>query len=791
MTDIETRYKTRATTFGRTMIEIQGVGFKIPEYQRTYSWTEVDLNRLVDDCLDGLHQLSDMKNDRIPFTFLGTIVLVKEENNKEPFFNGASFALVDGQQRVTSLVLLCCALYESLKILKNSIIYSGLQNTPDYVKEWLENEIDHFSDYLGKCAVGTLERMHHESTYFPRIIRSGDSRGYGTHAEYRSSISKFLMLFLDYVRDQKPNEFSPHLPKNGNGNSTEFESLLNSYKIIRNRLKVLYDANSQSSDIGLVNKSKFEEKRTNNLFKKLSLLETDDESKKVQKALSFLSTSSETEGLVRTILFSAYMLDYVVLTIVQTDDEESAFDIFDSLNTTGIPLTALETLKPLTVAVEENIAKNKFIGSNSYWSFDRIKQKLDDVREFRVNTEKRQKATRELVTSFALYMDGNKLPLHLRNQRKYLRDHFHKFNDVENKRKYIDSIADLAEFRYEFWIREGECGSNLKLKTDNSDQDTQLCQLCIALLRDMGMNLTVPIIARYWRCIFKKIDAQNSNHAEFFAAVKAITAYVVLRRTYTGGTERIDTELRQIMSKNPHLDFPPLHCGVKFSDQVWSVKKLQEVLRHKLAKYICGQSKLEHDIWLDRAKEVPLYLHNHNICRFLLLAAGHLSISENGKLTREGVIIDDDKRYLTLSVWNDPKFETIEHIAPKDITDNWDTRIYSRQKQHTIGNLTLLPLPENSSVSNKNWEKKKLFYEVCSAVTEIELDKILKKARKQGIPISDATIRFLKDPDRKRLSMLVPIASADEWNADWIEERSLNILQLAWDIIAPWLEIRK
>ncbi len=792
MNDIETRYKTEATTFGRMMIETQGVGFKVPEYQRTYDWAEEHLNRLIDDCLDGLYQLSQSKNYvRIPYTFLGTIILVKEENKKEPYFNGRSLALVDGQQRVTSLVLLCCVLYEKLNILKNTTIYGGLQNTPDYIKEWLEDEVEHFSSHLFKCAIGTLEKMHSVLTYFPRIIRSGDSRGYGTHAEYRSSISIFLMLFNDYVRDQNFNLFSLGRSKIGKSNSAEFESLLDSYEKIRKKLNVLDDANSQDSEVNLVNKNKFKEKQTKNLFQKLHLLETNDKSNKAQTALSTLSKCSETEGLVRTILFSAYMLDYVVLTTVQTDDEESAFDIFDSLNTTGIPLTALETLKPLVVDYEENVAKIEFIRSYSYLSFDRIKRNLDDVGAFRLNNDRRQKATRDLIISFALYMDGAKLARNLRDQRKYLRDHFHKFNEVESKRKYIESIADLAEFRYEFWMREGKRGSNLKLETVSSHEDTQLCQLCITLMKDMGMTLTVPIIARYWRCIIKQNGPDNSNHAEFLAAVKAITAYVVLRRTYTGGSERIDTELRKIMSSNPYLDLPPLHCGEELSDQVWSVKQLQEVLRHKLRNYICRQPELELDssIWLDRAKEITLYENSQSLCRFLLLAAAHMSIPKNGTLTRKGVREDDDKSYLTLTAWNDSKFKTIEHIAPKESTDEWDDKIYSKQKQHTIGNLTLLPLPENSSVSNKNWEKKKLFYKICSAATNEELDEILETAKLQQISIGEKTIQFLKEPSRKRLSMLVPIANADQWNADWIEKRSLNILQLAWDIIASWLEI--
>ena len=46
------------------------------------------------------------------YTFLGTIILVVEKS--EPSFDGNSLSVVDGQQRLTTLILLCCVLIEEL-----------------------------------------------------------------------------------------------------------------------------------------------------------------------------------------------------------------------------------------------------------------------------------------------------------------------------------------------------------------------------------------------------------------------------------------------------------------------------------------------------------------------------------------------------------------------------------------------------------------------------------------------------------------------------------------------------
>ena len=73
--------------------------FIIPPFQRNYEWTIEQCEELFDDILNAV---KSKKNH-----YLGNIIYYEGENN------GASFSeniLIDGQQRVTTILLLLCAI---------------------------------------------------------------------------------------------------------------------------------------------------------------------------------------------------------------------------------------------------------------------------------------------------------------------------------------------------------------------------------------------------------------------------------------------------------------------------------------------------------------------------------------------------------------------------------------------------------------------------------------------------------------------------------------------------------
>lgn len=77
------------------------VVYKVPRYQREYSWRKEDFENLFDDVLE---------ND--PGYFLGTIICINQSSDAHSI---QELELVDGQQRITTLSLLFAAIYDFLK----------------------------------------------------------------------------------------------------------------------------------------------------------------------------------------------------------------------------------------------------------------------------------------------------------------------------------------------------------------------------------------------------------------------------------------------------------------------------------------------------------------------------------------------------------------------------------------------------------------------------------------------------------------------------------------------------
>ena len=80
--------------------------FEIPDYQRPYAWTIDQAGELLDDLLNAIQDIRDEASvgDAPPY-FMGSIVVIK--NGADPLAY-----VVDGQQRVTTLTIMLCALRE-------------------------------------------------------------------------------------------------------------------------------------------------------------------------------------------------------------------------------------------------------------------------------------------------------------------------------------------------------------------------------------------------------------------------------------------------------------------------------------------------------------------------------------------------------------------------------------------------------------------------------------------------------------------------------------------------------
>ena len=84
--------------------------FIIPEFQRPYSWKRQQCEQLWDDLSTAYEAMrTNNQNTEESAYFLGSIIVYPESNNKH------ALNIIDGQQRITTLILFIRAIYTSLQ----------------------------------------------------------------------------------------------------------------------------------------------------------------------------------------------------------------------------------------------------------------------------------------------------------------------------------------------------------------------------------------------------------------------------------------------------------------------------------------------------------------------------------------------------------------------------------------------------------------------------------------------------------------------------------------------------
>ena len=771
MKKIEHLFRAEAASPLETAMLYDGrVGFVIPDYQRQYDWERENIKRLYYDTLNGFQRLADSSNANA-FTFLGTLILV-EEKAKEPDFGGESVAIVDGQQRLTTLTLFACALTEALRRHIQDLEFP--KGIKAHTRDWLQAEVNERLFSLYACAVGSQQVTPTKTFPFPRIVRKEDSRGRSaSSSEPRSPIGRFLHGFAKYFVSEKVDFLPPAL-----GGGTDAKKLAGNFQLVRELVIKLNDRGwyedieCEQFDIEWARRS-----HCRKLFERLrDFVRAEDEQ---NKAIDSIINHEEVHDLVRTLLFSAYFCNCIVLTRVTTEDESTAFDIFDALNTTGQPLTALETLRPRVINFEEK--QKGYAGSDSWTAFDDINRHVDQ--RF-LETNKKQSETKDLIVTFALYLEGKKLPRDLAAQRNFLRRSYDSAakTGARSARQYTRSLANVAEFRRFYWDKHG-IGELARFHRNESVDEVQLL---MSLISGMKTSLALPILARYWQPNIK-----HDGEKDFITALKAVVAFIVLRRAATGGTAGIDSDFRAIMApsvgRGASRKFS-LCAGRDLKKPALSTDDLKAALKTLLDHKLKTPTK---KTWVIQAAGNPLYEQSRELARFMILAAANQAIpSQNvpGTWTKSGIKTSPNTNdFLNYKTWNGKHYATVEHIAPREMPKHgWNKKLYSDNiLRHSLGNLILLPAKENSAIGSSSWPKKKKFYQALTAMSEDEQKRRIDEATAAGIRLSQSTVKLLETG--VRLSLLDPLRDVDEWNSEVVSRRGTNIAELCWNMVWKWL----
>ncbi|GLY71349.1 DUF262 domain-containing protein [Amycolatopsis taiwanensis] len=766
----------------RELLSENGLGLYLPPYQRPYGWSRDKVDKLIDDTLHGLRNLGDMPDS---FTFLGTVITIHDINHVtiQPVVKtevpAKVLTVIDGQQRLSTLLMLVVCLHNQIRQ-SHWRVFKG--KAPDPEDSGLTNLHEETVVLLKAMGSAFYEKQQiGDSPIYPRLIRAFQDQWAKKlkQSQYYSPIAHLVYNYAKLVDSEeniikKPTDFRPKPRENvGYGEA----DLVKRFSEMRNTL------------IRLVRGKPMEE------FEELPLVSVLAEKVDLQRALfnhpldeefcdwmRKLDESAAESELVRLVMLGAYVLNRIALTVVKGKDEDYAFTIFESLNTTGEPLTAFETFLPRVVMAE---------GLSDYQESDAHRYMLavqDHLSRFPVG-DRLQSATRELLVTFALAETGTKLSKRLADQRVYMKEAFDRYKDSADEREcFLRHLRDTATFVGSSWDPGDEprhlAGLDAAAMTDT-------VKLCLGFLHDLNHSVVIAPLVRFYSEALYAGDDRRKKTAEFEEALKAITAFTVFWRATRRSTGNIDSEYREAMAGASLTGMPPLARQRRLSDGTLPAPVVD--INALKAELVARLEDVKHgDIpnlatFVARASAIPLYKVSRPLTRFLLLAAYHDSVEdpEHPGLIKHGKV--GASPCLTAEGWSDEIHLTIEHVAPQVATSGWDETFYAEKDGvHKLGNLVLAPSGANSSLSSRPWQEKRVLYRALGASSSDEARSLLQQAEANGMSFAQSTEELTE------LSHYLPHLRAlgqrmESWDVAFMEQRAACLLRLAYARLGPWL----
>lgn len=747
-----------------------GQGLYVPAYQRQYSWDKTKISRLFEDTCHGFTMLIDHSDS---ITFLGTIIAIHDTQylTVNPLVKGdvpsRVMTIIDGQQRLTTLLLINTVLHEEIRG-KHARL-----KVEDQAREWLKEECMKVLGRLAKTFEEDKDYGDEGFRFYPRMIRAYEDSWSRKKdkAQYKSPIGFYLHTFGIHGRGDPKKSYKFQPPEGDQSDKQKYRLLGDGRRHVQSLIRTLskndqLDLELPSFD-SILKASNFQE-----------ILVKSDFPEQVHDALT-AEGGEDFKELLYLVLFANFILDRVALTIVTAKNEDYAFDMFEALNTTGEPLTAFETFKPRVIHSE---GLEHYENSQSYEYMNAIESYLEGYGK----TDEKQDATSRLIVTFALAERGEKLSKRLSDQRRFFKESFEKLPDEESRRNFIRHLAHTAIFVQHSWPDENKALPKID-SAEDAEKDEVI--LCLDLLRSFKHTIILSPLIRFYSEI-RKAGAENRSQAieAFITATKAITAFSVLWRSSRRGTANIDAYYRKLMeSGHDEISMPALCRRLNNNDMPTpNADQLKQALKSLLQSQ--GGINNKND-WVKEAAKIPAYTNQKEITRFILLAAAHDSVDDKDSpgLTvagRSGIL-----PLLNLASWRDENAQTVEHIAPQTREEGWLNELYDDSETiNRLGNLTLLPHPENASIGNRPWPPKKLIYKILSTETADELGPLIAQAKTQGIEFSQSTTELLANS--RHLPMAKAVARVEgDWTLDLVERRSIRIAELAWTRIAPWLDL--
>ena len=756
MIDINSAFQTSGEPVN-VLFNQPGVGFYIPLYQRPYSWDRENIEQLMEDLINGVEELAE-EDDSI--RFLGTIITIPDKNKeqinpKDPRGLPTEVQIIiDGQQRISTIALLGTVLDGEIRRLVKKLPASSPYDELKQHAEVLLSDLREL--YALNLKRGTPELK-------PKVIRGQDDVWTldGPDDNYNSSVANYLAC---YIRYRTKNE--------GRAPNPNDKLVRGNLKWMKSRISEVASAHEPDSDLNgkyptgerLIENVKQEylwAYDRNHLAELVRRAETDP-----KNADYYVS------ALAQIFALSHYLTRRCCVTIIKPQNEDWAFDMFQSLNATGTPLTAVETFKPRVVQFERN-ENDRYKDSDSEFDFSRIDELLNRSN----SAAQKSKLTNRLLSAFALAWEGKKLPNRFSDQRKWLQSAYDAAPDVGGKRGFMEHFGDTAQFYDEVW--EDYAGPDI-LRRLVDIEGAEVASCCLLYLKDSNHRIAASVFTRFYAPLLSS-ETKEADRNCFGDAIKAVAAFYTLWRA-TRGNSGLDAVYRTLMRGTEERD------GLSWTShsKVPDIEGLRAYFREELSR----RGLAERNDWVPKTLSKLTYPQAKTVCRFCLLIAAHDCLPEPDRPGLPKIGRPGCAPYLTPEAWVNLSLKEIEHVAPASPPDNhdWDEQLYMEDSYHTIGNLTLLPRSINASAGNKSFQHKLLYYQHLGLEDVESIEKLRRQAEQEGLELAEDTVNLLMKADYQRHLKPVTLRRADDgWDFDLVRERSIRISEIVWDRVAPWL----
>ena len=744
------------------------IGYNIPQYQRPYSWDKENIDQLMDDICSGMY---DVLNDENEIHFMGTIITVEDKELRkkinDPLKRSALPTkvenIIDGQQRLSTISILSCCLYQKLKELDSQLLATEKnESLKEATASYLAKLINIFSYNL---------ETRGKPSRKPIIIRESQDEWILNEDKdvskfYQSDVTYFLAKF---IRDREGQEInlikSIELQKNS--------TISINMKQINQWLQNVEDAHHHN------NKNKFP--TAEEIIYKINQEDFWDYPRtELSNSITELVKARDKNvcSLIQILGFSYYLLKCCCFTSIVPTSEVRAFDMFQSLNATGTPLTSLETFKPLVVN-SVTLEGHQFEES----SFQKYLSQIDALFEKLTSANSKSERTNEYLNLYAQTYNGTKFLKQISIQSKWFNIIYDILSSLEEKNIFIRQMADIAVYCKQI-VYPNNTKSNTKITSfvrktfgenlqDSSESEEALMSVLYLLNAKHKMSHT--IVSRFFSQV-RNTDC-DEHRQDFITVCKAIAAFFTIWRV-------------GLTAKYPDGEYRKL---LQHPDISWEKNNLitAKILKSKLVQILSEYGINVQKVFVSKATENFDYKTSKTVCKFILFVTSHNTIADenNPGLMKIGRL-NTSPYYLSPSQWNSPDLGTIEHIAPQDekARAQWDSRLYDDNNYDQIGNLTLLPSKVNTSASNRGWSEKYIYYSYLAEKDSSKFERLNKFASERGINLNNSTVKLLKESSYNHHIMpLVKVGIDGTWDKDLVERRSKRIYEILWERMYEWL----